>query len=90
MKNKSNQMPPVERVALTVPEAAQSLGVSERHLRSEISEVPHFYIGGRVLIPVRDLREWASSRVRQGQRDLQETVNEVLASVVEPNREVPR
>ena len=33
-------------------------GVSERHLRTMLAEVPHVYLGGRVVIPVEPLREW--------------------------------
>ncbi len=43
-----SESPP--RLALSVAEAAASIGVSERHLRTLLPEVPHVYVGGRVVI----------------------------------------
>ncbi len=51
-----SESPP--RLALSVAEAAASIGVSERHLRTLLPEVPHLYVGTRVVIPVEPLREW--------------------------------
>ena len=59
------------RVALSVKEAAESLGVSEAHLRNHLSEVPHFHLGGRVLFPVLELHEWARRRA-EGERQAAE------------------
>lgn len=40
--------------------AARRLGVSEKHLRNHYQEygVPHRKLGGRVLFPVDELRDW--------------------------------
>lgn len=58
----SNGLPKLdERLALTLPEAAQALGVSERHLRSMLPEIPHLHMGKRVVIPVDALRDWLRS-----------------------------
>jgi hypothetical protein len=38
------------RLALSVPEAARALGVSERLLRDVLPEIPHLHIGRRMLI----------------------------------------
>jgi hypothetical protein len=37
----------VGRLALTVPEAAKAVGVSERHFRSMLPKIPHIYFGWR-------------------------------------------
>ncbi|MCP5057490.1 MAG: helix-turn-helix domain-containing protein [bacterium] len=50
------------RLALSLPEAARALGVSERHLRSVLPELPHVHLGARVLVPVDALREWLESK----------------------------
>ena len=55
-----------DRIGLTVEEAAAALGVSERHLRSLLPEIPHARLGGRVVVPVDDLRRWLSERARAG------------------------
>ena len=48
------------KLALTAAEAAEALGVSERHLTSLVSrdEVPHVRLGHRVVFPVEVLREF--------------------------------
>jgi DNA-directed RNA polymerase specialized sigma24 family protein len=45
-------------------EAAEALGVSERHLRSHLSEIPHDYIGNRLVFPVDAVRECLRERAR--------------------------
>ena len=52
----------VDRLALTIPEAAKAVGVSERHLRSMLPEIPHTYLGSRVVIPVEPFKEWLRKR----------------------------
>jgi hypothetical protein len=46
-----------DRLALSPAEAARALGVSERHLRSILGELPHTHLGNRIVIPVDSLRE---------------------------------
>lgn len=50
----------VERLAVSVSEAAESIGVSERFVWKlmQRGEMPHRRVGRRVLIPVDRLREW--------------------------------
>ena len=54
--------PPIERVAYSVPEAAQSMSISENTLRELIrvrSDFPVIQVSqGRKIIPVGPLREW--------------------------------
>ena len=55
---------PLPIIALSVPEAAQSIGISERHLRELTStgEVPHCRLGSRIVYPVEALRGWLNGR----------------------------
>ena len=70
-----------DRLALTVAEAAAAVGVSERHLRSMIHEIPHLHIGKRVVIPVGLLEEWLRKRAVAEKGRVEEIVDDVLASV---------
>lgn len=42
--------------------AAKLVGVSDRHLRKFLHELPHVRIGGRLLFRVEKLREWLAAR----------------------------
>ncbi len=57
-----SEAPP--RLALSIAEAAASIGVSERHLRTLLPEVPHVFVGNRVVIPVVPLREWLREQAK--------------------------
>jgi excisionase family DNA binding protein len=70
-----------DRLALTVPEAAATLGVSERHLRSMLPEIPHTRLGGRVVIPVEPLREWLRNRAHAEQAAADSVAEEILADL---------
>ena len=60
---------PPERLAFSMAEAAQAVGVSERHLRSMLPEIPHTYLGSRVVIPIEPFKEWLRKRAEaQGAR----------------------
>jgi len=56
---------PVERVTLTVPEAAQLLGISrnEAYLAVQRGELPARRIGRRILIPRVALERWLAETV---------------------------
>ncbi len=70
-----------DRLALSIGEAATAVGVSERHLRSMIHEIPHLHIGKRVVIPVGPLEEWLRKRAVAEKGRVEEIVDDVLASV---------
>ena len=53
------------RLALTVAEAAEALGISERTLRDHLHDIPHVYFGRRIVVPVRDLRDWLSRQIEE-------------------------
>lgn len=69
------------RLALSVPEAAELVGVSERHLRDHLFEVPHVRLGDRVLIPVDRLRAWLWEAPELESGAVDEAVREILADV---------
>ena len=66
------------RLALTVPEAAVAIGVSERHLRAMLPEVPHCRVGGRVVIPVEPLREWLRARTEAEKASSDQAARKIL------------
>ena len=67
-----------DRLALSVAEAAWVLGISERHLRDCLPEIPHFHLGKRVVIPVDSLREWLKERARAEDGRIDRAVEECL------------
>ncbi len=66
------------RLALSLAEAARTLGVSERHLRSILPELPHLHLGARVVIPVDALREWLRGRAENEDAASQGLADEIL------------
>ena len=70
-----------DRLALTVSEAADAVGISERHFRSMLSEIPHVYIGNRVVIPVELFQEWLRKQAKAEPGRVEAIVGEVLESV---------
>lgn len=68
------------RLALGVADAARALGISERHLRAHLSEIPHVRIGGRVVFPVEVLKSWLNKQAHQEQARADRVVNEILES----------
>jgi hypothetical protein len=66
------------RLALGIGEAADALGISERHLRNHLSEIPHVFIGNRVVVPVDAAREWLRERVQTQRSETDTVVDEVV------------
>ena len=69
------------RIALTVQEAADALGVSERHVRAHLGDIPHIYLGNKLLIPVDAARDWLRKRCESTNADgvdLNHVVDEML------------
>ena len=65
---KAEALQPLPRFALSVPEAAMALGVSDRMVRrllEEDSSLPRVYLGRRVVIPVRALDEWINRKAHE-------------------------
>ena len=72
-----------DRLALSVPEAAAAIGVSERHFRSVMSEVPHCRVGTRVVIPIDSFRDWLRTRAQIEGNHVDATVDEILSEIVD-------
>ncbi len=70
-----------ERLALSVPEAAASLGVSERLIRSVLPDIPHCRLGNRVVIPVPLLVEWLRKQAQVEQIVVGKAVNDILEEI---------
>jgi excisionase family DNA binding protein len=72
-----------DRLALSVREAAKVTGVSERHLRSILPEIPHVRLGGRVVIPVGPFAEWLRTRAEATKGKVDSAVDEIMESLGE-------
>ena len=70
-----------ERLALTVAETATALGVSERHLRDLLPEIPHAYLGNRIVIPVEQVQKWLAEQTKIEPNRIAETVTEILSEI---------
>ena len=66
------------RLALSISEAAAAISVSERHLRKLLTEIPHTYIGTRVVIPVKEFRAWLGERAKTESAQIDRIVEETL------------
>ncbi len=56
----------IEPLTVSLATAARLLGVSDRHVRSHLHEIPHIRIGGRLLFRVAALRHWLIDSERTG------------------------
>jgi excisionase family DNA binding protein len=75
----------VDRLALSVKEAARVLGVSERTVREMLPELPHTHLGRRVVIPLEPLREWLYRRASTNKKSARSVTDEILAALEVPN-----
>ena len=75
---------PLEKLALRVREAAESIGVSERHLRDVLPEIPHTRIGTCVVIPIDLFKEWLRKRASVEQRGADEVANDIMKELHSP------
>ena len=59
----------MEKLALTVEETAESIGVSDRKVRDliHIEDFPVVRLGGRIVIPVDPLRDWLREKAETGE-----------------------
>jgi hypothetical protein len=70
-----------ERLGLSVREAATSLGVSERLMRTVLPDIPHCHVGNRIVIPVSLLEEWLRQQAGKEQSVVGKAVNEILEEI---------
>jgi excisionase family DNA binding protein len=68
------------RLALSLAEAARALGVSERHVREILPDLPHVHLGRRVVIPVEALREWLRDRASAERSQAERAAEELVAA----------
>ena len=63
-------------LALRTREAAEALGISERTLQglTAAGDIPHVKLGRAVLFPVRELRNWLTSRATPANGDTPDTM----------------
>jgi excisionase family DNA binding protein len=71
------------RLALSLAEAARALGVSERHVREILPDLPHVHLGRRVVIPVDALREWLRERARRERSRADRAADEIVAALAD-------
>lgn len=69
------------RLALSIAEAAQVVGLSENAFRAVLPEIERVYVGRRILIPVKALEEWLTEQAKTPHSRDQEIVAEVLKAV---------
>jgi hypothetical protein len=74
------------RLSLRPKEAAEALGVSERHLRNMLPDIPHLYLGNRLVIPVKPFEEWLREQAEKGHTQADQsttgaTVQSILCSL---------
>ena len=55
----------VPRFALSIREAAKSIGLSETAFRELLPTIPHIRAGRRVIVPVDGFRAWLEQRSNQ-------------------------
>ena len=70
-----------ERLALSIPEAATALSISERLMRTLLPAIPHFRLGNRVVIPVAMLDEWLRKQAGKEQTVVGKAVDEILEEI---------
>jgi hypothetical protein len=70
-----------ERLALSIPEAAAAMGVSERLMRTVLPEIPHCHLGNRVVIPIPLLVEWLRKQAQEEQNVVGKAVDEILEEI---------
>ena len=86
MANRNSEQPIdlAGRVTLSLAEAAAALGVSEGHVRNHISQLPHFRMGNKPLIPVEALKQWTAGRAKEEQANVEATANSILEEMKHP------
>ena len=66
------------RFAVSAKELANALGVSERSIRDHQPEIPHVWIGNRILFPVDQVREWLGDRAKAQRSAGEGLANEIM------------
>jgi hypothetical protein len=69
------------RLALSIAEAAQVVGLSENAFRGVLPNIERIQVGRRVLISVRALEAWLEAQARRNSAKDNELVTEMLRAV---------
>ena len=69
------------RLALSIAEAAQVVGLSENAFRSVLPDIERVYVGRRVLIPTKALEAWLDAEGKRDNQGDEEIVSEMLKAV---------
>jgi excisionase family DNA binding protein len=69
MINNNNQTSKDVKLLLTIQEAAEALGISERKLwgMTDSREIPHVRLGRCLRYPVRELEQWIDENKKGGE-----------------------
>jgi excisionase family DNA binding protein len=69
MINSNNQTSKDVKLLLTIQEAAEALGISERKLwgMTDSREIPHVRLGRCLRYPVRELEQWIDENKKGGE-----------------------
>jgi hypothetical protein len=70
-----------DHLALTLAECAAAIGVSERHLRTLLADVPHLYLGNRLLIPVKPFEEWLREQAKAEKSRSDRVAEAIIAEI---------
>jgi hypothetical protein len=81
----SNHVRLADRLALRPKEAAEALGISERHLRTLLPDVPHLYLGNRLVIPVKPFEEWLREQA-EAEKSRSDRVAEAIIADIRGDR----
>ena len=66
------------RLSLNLEEAARAFGVSEKHLRNLLPEIPHVRLGNRLVIPVKPAEEWLRQQAKAERASADQMAEDVL------------
>jgi len=69
MINSNNQTSKDVKLLLTIQEAAEALGISQRKLwgMTDSHEIPHVRLGRCLRYPVRELEQWIDEKKKGGE-----------------------
>ncbi len=83
MAGKSPTPPPdlSTRFTVSAAELAAAFGVSERFVRDHQAEIPHVWMGNRILFPVEQVREWLQEKAQTDLAADKQLANDILAGL---------
>lgn len=82
----SNDAPVLDlssRFSVTVAELAEALGVSRRFIRDHQADIPHVWIGKRILFPVDQVREWLRERAETERSAAEGVAEEIMKDLTD-------